>query len=26
VAEALRQTHWYELAEWSTNGPGAASM
>ena len=26
VAEALRQTHWFELAEWSTAGPGAASM
>jgi hypothetical protein len=25
VAEALRQTHWYELAEWSTSGPGAAA-
>jgi len=24
VAVALRQTHWFELAEWSTNGPGAA--
>jgi hypothetical protein len=24
VAEALRQTHWYDLAEWSTSGPGAA--
>ena len=23
VVEALRQTHWFELAEWSTNGPGA---
>ena len=25
VAAALRETHWYELAEWSTTGPGAAS-
>jgi hypothetical protein len=26
VAEALRATHWYDLAEWSTaGGPGAAS-
>ena len=25
VGEALRATHWYELAEWSTAGPGAAS-
>ncbi len=24
VAEALRASHWYELAEWSTSGPGAA--
>jgi hypothetical protein len=25
VAEALRQTHWYDLAEWSTSGPGAGT-
>ena len=25
VAEALRDTHWFELQEWSTRGPGAAS-
>ena len=25
VAEALRQTHWYDLAEWSTTGPGSGS-
>ena len=25
VAEALRQTHWYDLAEWSTTGPGSAA-
>jgi hypothetical protein len=25
VAEALRQTHWYDLAEWSTSGPGTAA-
>ena len=25
VAEALRATHWFDLAEWSTRGPGAAS-
>jgi hypothetical protein len=25
VAAALRETHWYDLAEWSTAGPGAAS-
>jgi hypothetical protein len=24
VVEALRQTHWFELAEWSTSGPGTA--
>jgi hypothetical protein len=22
VAEALRDTHWYELSEWATSGPG----
>jgi hypothetical protein len=22
VAEALRETHWYDLREWSTTGPG----
>jgi hypothetical protein len=25
VAAALRETHWFDLAEWSTAGPGAAS-
>jgi hypothetical protein len=25
VAEALRATHWYELAEWSTSGQGGIS-
>lgn len=25
VAAALRQTHWYDLAEWSTTGPGTAA-
>jgi hypothetical protein len=25
VAEALRGTHWYELAEWTTSGPGTAT-
>jgi hypothetical protein len=25
VAESLRGTHWFELAEWTTSGPGAAS-
>jgi hypothetical protein len=25
VAAALRASHWYDLSEWSTAGPGAAS-
>ncbi len=25
VAAALKATHWFELSEWSTAGPGAAS-
>jgi len=25
VAEALRGTHWFELHEWSTRGPGRAA-
>lgn len=24
IAEALSATHWFELAEWSTSGPGRA--
>jgi hypothetical protein len=24
VAAALRETHWFELREWATRGPGAA--
>jgi hypothetical protein len=24
VAEALRDTHWFELQEWARSGPGAA--
>jgi hypothetical protein len=24
VAKALRVRHWYELAEWTSSGPGAA--
>jgi hypothetical protein len=24
VAEALRETHWFELQEWTTSGPGTA--
>ena len=23
VADALRETHWFELREWATSGPGA---
>ena len=26
VGEALRATHWYELAEWSSSGPGSAAL
>jgi len=26
VAEALRATHWYELAEWTSSGPGNVSL
>ena len=26
VAGALAATHWFELAEWSTAGPGAAQL
>jgi hypothetical protein len=25
VAAALGETHWYELGEWATTGPGAAA-
>ena len=25
VAAALRETHWFDLAEWATSGPGAPS-
>jgi hypothetical protein len=25
VATALRETHWFELAEWTTSGPGAST-
>ena len=24
VVDALRDTHWFDLSEWSTTGPGAA--
>jgi hypothetical protein len=26
IADALRSSHWYELAEWSTSGMGAAGL
>jgi len=26
VAEALRGTHWFEVREWSTRGPGTAEL
>ena len=26
VAQALRDTHWYELAEWTSSGPGSAAL
>jgi hypothetical protein len=26
VAEALRETHWYDLREWVTSGPGAGRV
>jgi hypothetical protein len=25
IAAALRESHWYDLAEWSTAGPGAGA-
>jgi hypothetical protein len=25
VADALRKTHWFELREWATRGPGSAT-
>jgi len=25
VGEALRETHWFEVAEWSSSGPGSAA-
>jgi hypothetical protein len=25
LAEALRATHWYELSEWTTAGPGVSA-
>jgi hypothetical protein len=26
VGQALRETHWFELAEWSSTGPGSAAL
>ena len=26
VGQALRDTHWYELAEWTSSGPGSARL
>jgi hypothetical protein len=26
VEQALRETHWYEVREWTTSGPGAAAQ
>jgi hypothetical protein len=26
VAEALRETHWFDLREWVTSGPGAGRL
>jgi hypothetical protein len=26
VVEALRQSHWYDLTEWTTTGPGAGAL
>jgi hypothetical protein len=26
VVEALRASHWYDLSEWTTSGPGAGSI
>ena len=26
VGEALRATHWYELAEWTSSGPGSTPL
>ena len=25
VCDALRDTHWYDLSEWATSGPGTSS-
>ena len=26
VGDALRQTHWFEVAEWTSSGPGRAAQ
>ena len=26
VGQALRDTHWFELAEWTSSGPGRAAL
>ena len=26
IAEALRATHWFEVAEWTSSGPGRAAQ
>ena len=26
IAQALRDTHWFELAEWTSSGPGRAAL
>ena len=26
VSHALRETHWFELAEWTSSGPGSAAV
>ncbi|HEY6069251.1 MAG TPA: hypothetical protein VIU81_11220 [Gaiellaceae bacterium] len=26
VGAALRETHWFELAEWTSSGPGSAAL
>jgi hypothetical protein len=26
VSDALRETHWFEVAEWTSSGPGSAAL
>jgi hypothetical protein len=26
ISEALRETHWFEVAEWTSSGPGRAAL